>query len=189
MYLVIIFGPPAVGKMTVGQALAERTGLKLFHNHLSLEIVNQFYAFGSPEFQALDKEIRFAIFRSLAKNQVSGLIFTMVWAFNEPEDEAYIDEVIGIFRERNPQVCLVDLAADLDERLRRNKHPDRLAHKPSKRDLAWSEQNLLSFEADYRMNTRAGEYPDRDILRIDNTHLAPREVAARIIAHFKLPTA
>jgi len=31
MKLVIIFGPPAVGKMTVGRALSRLTGLKLFH--------------------------------------------------------------------------------------------------------------------------------------------------------------
>ena len=33
MKLVIIFGPHAVGKMTVGQELAKITDLKLFHNH------------------------------------------------------------------------------------------------------------------------------------------------------------
>jgi len=30
--LVIIFGPQAVGKMTVGQELEKITGLKLFHS-------------------------------------------------------------------------------------------------------------------------------------------------------------
>lgn len=31
--LVIILGPHAVGKMTVGQELAKITDLRLFHNH------------------------------------------------------------------------------------------------------------------------------------------------------------
>ena len=43
MKLVILFGPGAVGKMTVGKALAEITELKLFHNHMSLELANQFF--------------------------------------------------------------------------------------------------------------------------------------------------
>jgi shikimate kinase len=34
MKFVLIFGPQAVGKMTVGQELAKITGLKLFHNHI-----------------------------------------------------------------------------------------------------------------------------------------------------------
>ena len=35
MKFVIIFGPPAVGKMTVGYELAKFTGLKVFHNHMT----------------------------------------------------------------------------------------------------------------------------------------------------------
>lgn len=34
MRLLLLFGPQAVGKMTVGQALARITPLRLFHNHL-----------------------------------------------------------------------------------------------------------------------------------------------------------
>ena len=39
MKLVILFGPHAVGKMTVGQALSRITGLKLFHNHMTIELL------------------------------------------------------------------------------------------------------------------------------------------------------
>ena len=35
--LVLILGPHAVGKMTVGQELAKITELRLFHNHMSIE--------------------------------------------------------------------------------------------------------------------------------------------------------
>ena len=38
MKLVVIFGPPAVGKMTVGQELARRTGLRLLHNHMTIKL-------------------------------------------------------------------------------------------------------------------------------------------------------
>jgi hypothetical protein len=37
--LLIITGPPAVGKMAVGHEIATRTGLRLFHNHLAIEPV------------------------------------------------------------------------------------------------------------------------------------------------------
>ena len=43
MKFVVIFGPPAVGKMTVGQELAKLTGLKLFHNHMTIELVLNFF--------------------------------------------------------------------------------------------------------------------------------------------------
>jgi hypothetical protein len=37
--------------MTVGQEIAKRTELKLFHNHMSIELIFQFFEFGTPQFQ------------------------------------------------------------------------------------------------------------------------------------------
>jgi len=47
MKLVIITGPHAVGKMTVGQELTKITPLKLFHNHISIELVASLMPFGT----------------------------------------------------------------------------------------------------------------------------------------------
>ena len=78
MDLIIIFGPPASGKMTVGQELRKLTGYKLFYNHMSLELVNQFFDFGTSNFNNLDRKIRFEIFKEIAKSKITGLIFTIV---------------------------------------------------------------------------------------------------------------
>lgn len=87
---IIIFGPPASGKMTVAFELGKLIDYKVFHNHMSIELVHSFFDFGTPAFSRLDKEIRFAIFNEVAKSDVKGLIFTLVWAFNEEEDEKYV---------------------------------------------------------------------------------------------------
>ena len=186
MKFIFIVGPPAVGKMTVGQALAKQTGYKLFHNHMSLELVNQFFDWGTPHFQALDKTIRFSIFTEVAKSDVEGLIFTLVWAFNEKEDEEYVDEIVEIFAKRNPEVLFVELKADLDERLKRNAHPNRLQHKPSKRDVEASNKRLLYHDEKYRMNSLDGEFPNKRFLKIDNTHLSPEEVGEMIVEELGL---
>ena len=47
MKLVLLFGPQAVGKMTVGQELAKITGLKLFHNHMTIDLVSNFFDYGT----------------------------------------------------------------------------------------------------------------------------------------------
>jgi len=184
--LVIICGPPASGKMTVGQALQKKTDYKLFYNHLSLELVNQFFDWSTPNFRSLDKTIRFSIFEQVAKSDLNGLIFTMVWAFNDKDDEEYIDEIVKVFEARNPKVCFVELNCDLEERLKRNKHENRLKHKPSKRNLEFSEKELLSTEKTYRMNTNEGEFPDKAIFKIENTNLSAEEVAERIADHYNL---
>lgn len=43
MKLVLIVGSGAVGKMTVGQELMKRTGLRLFHNHMMIEPVIEIF--------------------------------------------------------------------------------------------------------------------------------------------------
>lgn len=187
--LILIFGPPAVGKMTVGQALARQTGYKLFHNHMSLELVNQFFDWSTPPFKQLDTDIRFAIFKAVAQSELPGLIFTLLWAFNEPGDWRYVAAIEEVFHAAGGKVSFVELKAELSERLQRNRHENRLAHKPSKRDLPFSEKLLLGDEERFRMHTLPGELGDRALLRIDNTHLSPEAVADRIIRHFELSKA
>ncbi len=62
MDFLIITGPQAVGKMAVGMAVAEKTGLKLFHNHMTIELVIRLFDYGSPEGQHLIGTFRNEIF-------------------------------------------------------------------------------------------------------------------------------
>ena len=186
MHLVIICGPPASGKMTVGQELQKLTGYKLFHNHLSLELVNQFFDFGTSHFEKLDKKIRFNIFEEIAHSDLEGLIFTIVWAFNEKEDETYIDEIIEVFNKRNLILNIIELNCKLEERLRRNKHENRLKNKPSKRNIEFSEKVLLHDEQRFRMYSMENEFPSKPIFKVDNTNLTAMETAKIIKEHFDL---
>lgn len=186
MKLIIIFGPPAVGKMTVGKALSRLTNLKLFHNHMSIELVHNFFDFGHPQFRKLDKEIRFSIFREVAKSNLDGLIFTFVWAIDQTADRDYIDSIISIFRRENSVIYFVELKASKSERLVRNRGADRLAEKATKRDVKRSEENLLETDKNYRLNTEAGDLTDLSILKIDNTELSAEEVAHKIKNHYQL---
>ena len=45
--IVLITGPQAVGKMTVGQELSKITNLKLFHNHMTIDLVSNFFTTSS----------------------------------------------------------------------------------------------------------------------------------------------
>ncbi len=172
--------------MTVGQALARLTGLRLLHNHMSIELVHPFFDFGTPEFRRLDKTIRFGIFQEVAQSDLPGLIFTFVWAYNEAEDEQYIAEIEEIFEAVQADIFFVELRAEQTVRLQRNKHPHRLEHKPTKRDLARAEKSLLSVDEKFRTQSKPAEHPDRNFLYIDNTHLSAEATAADIKQHFGL---
>ncbi len=187
--LVFIVGPPAVGKMTVGIELARHTGLRLFHNHQTIDLVLQFFAHGTPPFHRLVGEFRRRVLEEVAGSDLPGLIFTYVWAFDDPADAAVVEEYASIFRASGGRVVIVELEATQAERLRRNETELRLAEKPSKRDVEQSRRRLLAADATYRLNSN-GEFDGRaDYLRIDNTHLSPEAVADQVIEALGLPRA
>jgi len=183
MKFVIIFGPSAVGKMTVGQSLAELTDMKLYHNHMSIEAVSPIFDFGTPAFNRLVSLIRTATLTEAAKSNINGIIFTFVWALDLAEEHDYIEKFVKIFQEQNAEIFYVELEADLQTRLIRNKHEKRLFEKPSKRNLKNSE-NVLHFEEKYQLNSKSGEFNWKNHIKINNENLEPIEVAEKIIKYF-----
>ncbi|MCL2461125.1 MAG: AAA family ATPase [Defluviitaleaceae bacterium] len=186
MKFVLIFGPQAVGKMTVGQELEKMTGLKLFHNHMTIELVSPFFSYGTDEGKRLVNLFRREIFEAVSKSDLYGLIFTWVWAFDEKGDWDYVEDVCGLFESRGAEIYFVELKADLEERAARNKTPNRLANKPTKRDLEVSERRFYSMESKYRLNSYEGEITRKNYICIDNTSAAADAVAKQIKETFSL---
>ena len=186
MKLLTIVGPQAVGKMTVGQELEKITELKLFHNHMTIELVTPFFSYGSEQGKKLVHSFRMQIFEEVAKSDLEGLIFTYVWAFNLKEDEEYYNKIKDIFLREGAEIYLVELEADLKERIKRNETENRLKHKPTKRNIEWSKNNLLKDVDRYRLNSLPGEIKEKNYLKIDNTNLSAEETAKMIKEKFKL---
>lgn len=183
--LLVIFGPPAVGKMAVGRALAAGGEWRLFHNHASVELLLPVFDYGSPPFVTLDVEIRRRVIQEAAAASTR-LVFTYVWSLDDPADRDYIEALIAPYPAAGLPVAFVELAADLDTRLTRNRTPERLAAKPSKRDIDWSDANLRELEQ-YVLNRPADRQSAADGLldrypgiRIDTVGLSADATAARI---------
>ncbi|RLQ94583.1 AAA family ATPase [Falsibacillus albus] len=186
MNFVLVFGPQAVGKMTVGQELAKMTDLKLFHNHMTIDLVSHFFDYGTKEGKRLVRLFRQEIFEEVSKSTMYGMIFTYVWAFNMQEDWDYVNHVVQLFESRGGTVYLVELEADIEERVERNKSPNRLEHKPSKRDIEWSEGELKNSMKKYRLNSSEGEINHSNYIRINNADLSAEETAKMIKDRFQL---
>ncbi|MDR7252644.1 hypothetical protein J2X46_001620 [Nocardioides sp. BE266] len=186
--LIVLFGPPAVGKMTVGRAVCEASDFRMFHNHHTIEPLHEVFGQQSPAFRTLNGEFRRRVIEEAAANDVR-LVFTTVWNLAGERDADYFRELVAPYTDRGLPVRFVELYADLGTRLARNDGADRLAAKPSKRDLAASEAHVREQEVAFTMNTSPdislpadrvlADFPH---LRLDTTHLAPAEAAARILA-------
>lgn len=182
--LVIITGPHAVGKMTVGQELAKITGLRLFHNHMSIELALKLFDFGTPEYRTLNETVRKTVFEQFAVGDLPGLIFTYMMDFDDPAEFLYLQEVINLFSAHGANCHVVELCADFDVRIVRNKSENRLAQKESKRNIDRSEAEMRHTQATHRLNSREGEIlPFESYIKIDNTHISPDEVAKMIKEH------
>lgn len=183
MKLVLLFGNAAVGKMTVGQELMKRTGLRLFHNHMMIEPVLEI--FGGFHGEAI-KRCREAIFEEFAKTDQYGMIFTYMWAFDQRSDWEYVESVKRIFAPYGTEFYYVELVASQEVRLRRNATENRLRNKSSKRDIESSNRRLISDDANYRLESREGEIPFPNYMRIDNSELSPQAAAEMIQERFGL---
>lgn len=183
--LLLILGPPAVGKMTVGRAVAARSSYRLFHNHHSIEMLLDVFDYGTPPFRTLNAEIRRRVIEEAAQDGTD-LVFTYVMGMDEQDEADYLERLAQPYGER---VAVVELVADLDTRLVRNRTEHRLAEKKSKRDVEWSDGNVRQLEADYRMTSEPGrDAPGERLLArwphlvLDNTDMSAGEAADRILA-------
>jgi hypothetical protein len=183
MKLVFLFGNAAVGKMTVGQELMKLTGLRLFHNHMTIEPVLE--VFGQFNSKAIAR-CREVIFEEFAKTDNYGMIFTYMWAFDQQSDWDYVEHIREIFAPYGTEFYYVELIASQEVRLKRNVSPNRLQNKNSKRDIESSNQRLLTDDARYRLESYEGELKFLNYLRLDNTELPPQEAAAKIKEVFSL---
>jgi len=183
MKLVLIFGGIAVGKMTVAQELAKITGLRLFHNHMTIEPVIE--VFGYFNFDVISR-LREVIFEEFVRTDHYGMVFTGCWALEEPEDWEYFDSVAERFTKMGGEVYYVNLIASKEARLIRNETENRLRHKPSMRYTEVSRKRLIESDIRHRWESSDDEFLSKNFMKIDNTNIAADVVACMIKERFNL---
>ena len=175
--------------MSVGHELAKLTSLRLFHNHMTIDLVLNFFEFGQPQFHKLVSEFRMRVFEEVAASDLPGLIFTFVWALDLESDRAFIERCCDIFRERGAEVYFVELEAELPERLKRNESEFRLSQKPPKRNIEKSRAQLLEDSRKYQLNSNGDFFHRENYLKSENTNLSAYDAARKIVEAFDLDNA
>lgn len=184
--LIMIIGPQAVGKMTVGQELEKITDLKFMHNHETLELPAKLFGWDSEQRKKLTALFRMSIFEEMAKSDLRGLIYTQVMAFNLQSEWDWFYQIKNKFESYGGSISVVELEADMKERIARNKTENRIKNKPSKKNVEFTEKELIEDMEKYRLYSNEDEFKDEDYIRINNTNLSPEKVAKMIKEKFKL---
>ena len=165
MKLVFIIGDAAVGKMTVGQELMKITGLRLFHNHMTIEPVIEI--FGRYDGKTI-AEMRDLIFNNFAASENYGMIFTLMMDFDMPSEWEYLEHIKGIFEPYGTEFYYVELIAPQEIRLKRNV------------------SEMINDDENHRCISHEGEISFDNYLRIENSNIEPDEVARLIKDTFDL---
>jgi AAA domain-containing protein len=170
MDLIVLHGPPAVGKLTIAQALASSTGLKLFHNHLVLDAITAVFDFRSPTYLRLREAIWLDVFESAAREGIS-LIFTFM-----PETSlapGFMERVRGAVERQGGRLRLVELACSIEVQEARLDAPSR-AEFAKLRSIAEMREARARGWLDYVM-------PPSE-LTLDTGAMSPGDAAAAIQA-------
>ena len=159
--LIMITGPQAVGKMAVGQELAKLTKFKLFHNHMSIDLVNNFFSYSTKEGQDMVKMLRINMFKYFSESSIPGIIFTCVVNYDKLSDIENISIFKNIFESNGGKFYYVELNAPLDIRLNRNK--------PEKQNIEFSEKQIFHAEEHHRNYSLPNELNYKHYIKIDNS--------------------
>ncbi len=171
MKLIFLYGLPGVGKLTIARELAKLTGFKLFHNHLTVDLLLSVFEFGSPEFIELREKIWLEVFARSADAQLAGLIFT--FAFERTVTDGFIAEVRRAVDSHAGEVVFVNLKCSTDKLEKRLSNPARKAF------------GKLNSVQQFRELNEAGAFfhPEipKDGISVDTTNLSPSDAALRIV--------
>ncbi len=175
MKLIFIYGPPAVGKLTVATELAKITGFKLFHNHVSIQFVQSIFEFGTKTFWRLIDKFRLEMLEEASKEEVD-TIFTFV--YSRGTDDDFVRNAIHRVRSHGGRVCLVRLHCDEQTLAMRVKAKDR-----RRMGKISTKSKLRGVLKKYDL---ASEVPFQSSVGIDTTDKSPRKVAELVTRHYKL---
>ena len=175
MKLIVIYGPPGVGKLTVANALSLHTYFKVFHNHLTIDCTERVFEFGTEGFWRINGKRRCEVIAEAARQDID-VIHTFVYA--KGQDDDYFRELIAAAEDNGGETHLVMLRCSNDERKTRivseSRRQLRKLTDANSVDTSQQRADLLS------------PLPGRETLTIDNTDLTADQAAQRIIEEFCL---
>jgi hypothetical protein len=169
--VVFIYGPPAVGKLTVASLLAERTGFKLSHNHAIIDAVLPVFGYGTKPFRELVNRVREDIIETAVRERID-LVMTYGYV---AEERSVVARYVDLVEANGGTVLFVQLTASREALSDRVTLPSRASH-----GKLTDPAPLLKMLD--RWDFTAG-VPFEPNLAIDTEALAPQATVDEIIAH------
>lgn len=181
--VIFIYGPIAVGKLTVAKILSKKLGYRLAHNHHINDFVDETFEFGSYGSDFMKDKLRDFIIENLAK---SGVNFVVTHCYSHDyvskaglTDQKYVKRLEGKLLKMGAKFYPVHLTANPDELL------NRVAENSRKNFKKLIDKKKIM--QDWIAKSDIKNFPKlKNQLVIDNTNISAKQVAEMVIKHFKL---
>jgi shikimate kinase len=180
--VVFIYGPQAVGKLTVARILSKKLGYTLVHNHHINDFVQEIFERDTYASHAMKDQLRYIVMENMVKANVN-FIATHCYAHDfiskaGLSDPKYVQTLEKKLTKLGAKFYAVHLKADSGELLRRVSMSSR---KEFKKLTDKKIMQKLILMRDWQTSPRL-----KNQLIIDNTNLSPQKVSDMIIKYFKL---
>ncbi len=173
--LLILFGPPAVGKTAVGKILEAKSGFKLFHNHMIMDGIMHLFGVGTQSEDKLSRIVRESVIKEAAESGIN-LIFTYVWNFAKDKGKTNIEFYKNIYESVGGKVIFVELMAPLSVRVERAGSAERNTEKK----YAPGSDRVVALEQTHNF-TSPDPFFFPNYTKIDTENKTPNEIAEEIL--------
>jgi len=175
MKLLLLYGAPGTGKLTIGKELAMKTGFVLFHNHMILNALSEIFGYEHPTRRKLEKEFRSRIIEESVSDNINLICTGVIMRDNED----FYKKVIHMVTSKGGECLLVHLTTSnnvLEKRIGNLSRKALTKISTIERLHEWSKQYPESFD---RI-----DYPHQ--VSIDTSNSSPEQIADTIIQEYKL---
>jgi shikimate kinase len=177
MKLLVLYGAPAAGKLTVARELAALTGYKLLDNHKATDYIADLFPRTDPAVtkirSALGRRVRLDIFGAAAQ---AGINMITTFAPLSPGTQQFLRDIRRTVTEHGGEALFVHLAPSQDVLLARVTSESRRGRKIDTVER-W---HKVVDSGDNVFET----FPDMPHLVLDNSDLSPQEAARQILAYY-----
>lgn len=113
MRLLILYGLPGVGKLTIARGLARLRAYRVFHNHLVFDAVEALFPFGSLPFVELRDRLWLELLLRAIHERVGDVIFTI--ARDRTLDANFLAGLVPTLSQAGASVRCVELTCSAEE--------------------------------------------------------------------------
>lgn len=180
--VIFIYGPIAVGKLTVAKVLSKKLGYKLAHNHHVNDFVEEVFVRHTYEANFMKEFLRYALLENMVKAKIDIVTTHCYWhnfvSRTSLTDPQYVKTLEKKLTKLGAKFFPVHLKASNKELLRRVSMSSR---KPFRKLHSKEKMREYLKKLDLQTSPKL-----KNNFIIDNTNLSPQKVANVIIKHFKI---